>query len=342
MALEYKIEQMRSFLLKENKPTVPSVLSGVTKEKIEAILRKIDRANDDQRDVIFALLDDTLPSWFSGAAPTTMFFHGASTAHIACHVGILQRGQRKLDREGRDYWLKPMWEIGAIEKVYFEPSTGAFIPGHPVSKSSNCAYCLSDSFRTILQAPDDVWPNLLNAWIQDDAMRRRLDLQAKLAEDAIKLVDRKHSDLIKACCEYYVPRYLEGYEVLYIDEGDGERVTEEQKHRLAEAGIQIELGDSMPDVLLWNKTTDSLWVIEAVTSDGEADIHKVRSLTNLARRYGKKSIGFTTAYQTWKAAANRQSKMKNLADKSCLWIQDDPAKQLFVQDMPSGQPNISG
>lgn len=27
---------------------------------------------------------------------------GASTAHLACHIGILQRGTLKLDRESRD------------------------------------------------------------------------------------------------------------------------------------------------------------------------------------------------------------------------------------------------
>lgn len=33
------------------------------------------------------------------------------------YIGILQRGgYTKLDREGRDYWLKPLWEIGALEK----------------------------------------------------------------------------------------------------------------------------------------------------------------------------------------------------------------------------------
>jgi hypothetical protein len=86
------------------------------------------------------LLDDINPSFFFEAAQKGLkFCDGASTAHIACHVGVLQRKSTKLDREGRDYWLKPLWEIGALEKLYFDPDTGDFMPGHPVPKSPNSA-----------------------------------------------------------------------------------------------------------------------------------------------------------------------------------------------------------
>ena len=45
----------------------------------------------------------------------------------------------------------------------------------------------------------------------------------------------------------------------------------------------------MPDILLWNQKTDTLWVVEAVTSDGEVDLHKVQGLTRLAQRSGRKA-----------------------------------------------------
>ena len=83
----------------------------------------------------------------------------------------------------------------------------------------------------------------------------------------------------------------------------------------------------MPDVLLWNPEIDGLWVIEAVTSDGEVDLHKVAQLSELARRSGKQNIGFTTAYQTWKVAADRQTRHKNLSPQTYLWIMEDPTKQ---------------
>ena len=86
----------------------------------------------------------------------------------------------------------------------------------------------------------------------------------------------------------------------------------------------------MPDVLLWNPDTDQLWVIEAVTSDGEVDLHKKNSLVAFTERHHKASIGFTTAYPTWKKAAERQGKLKNLADDTWLWIQEDPSRNIYI------------
>jgi hypothetical protein len=122
------------------------------------------------------------------------------------------------------------------------------------------------------------------------------------------LIGTPHQGLITAACEVYAPNFLPGFEVLYIDATDGQRVTEEQQQALQKAGIAIGLGDSMPDILLWNRKTDALWVIEAVTSDGEVDLHKVQSRSSLAERSGKKSIGFTTANATWRDAVARQGK----------------------------------
>ena len=85
----------------------------------------------------------------------------------------------------------------------------------------------------------------------------------------------------------------------------------------------------MPDALLWNPETDHLWVIEAVTSDGEVDAHKVAQMNRMAERCGKSGVGFTTTYRTWKEAAARQGKHQNIA-YSFIWIQGDPAKQFKV------------
>ena len=104
----------------------------VSKDKIRRVLRSIDRSNEAMVEAVFALLDK-MPSQFTKAARLGFKFRdGATTAHISAHIGILQRGKNtKLDREGRDYWLKPLWEIGAIEKVYFDSHSSKFLPGHP-------------------------------------------------------------------------------------------------------------------------------------------------------------------------------------------------------------------
>ena len=138
-----------------------------------------------------------------------------------------------------------------------------------------------------------------------------------------------------------MPKFLPGFEVLYIDATDGQRVTPEQEQALQKAGITIQLGDSMPDILLWNQKTDKLWVVEAVTSDGEVDLHKVESLTRLAERSGKKDIGFTTAYMTWRDAAARQGKHKNIAPGTYIWIREDGAKQFSVETFESSRQRLN-
>lgn len=334
MALEDRIARMREESLGQGREPVPDTLQGVDKERVRAVLAAIDRNTNDIVDTVFALLDDTRSSWFPSATLGTKFSEGASTAHIACHVGILQRGARKLDREGRDYWIKPLRELGAIEPVYLNPGTGEFIHGHVVAKSANCAYRLADDFKEILQAPAAKWKEQLKVWASEERIRQRAEFQATMAEQSRRQVDTKHSDLIRASQNHYVGAFLPGYEVIYIDDGDSDRITDQDRERLAVAGLEIRLDDAMPDILLWNQESDWLWVVEAVTSDGEVDAHKQKQLQALAERHGKAGIGFTTTYARWKDLAARQGRHKNLAIGTYVWIQEDPSRQLRVDESP--------
>lgn len=330
MALHDRIQQIRDSLISDGKSPVPGSLRGVTKERIADVLRRISRCQPDMIDAVFALLDDQQPSWFPKAPPDAHFCTGASTAHIACHIGILQRGKGKLDREGRDYWLKPLWEIGAIEKVYLDASANAFRDGHPIAKSQNSAYRLAESFVRILAAPETDFPAMLDQWVAEDAVRGRLELQARLAQQSSEAVGSKHQQLIQSVIDVYVPRFLPGFQVLYVDDADGDRITDEERKQLQEAGIVLQLGDAVPDVLLYDPSGKQLWVIEAVTSDGEVDLHKVNQMTVVATRAGIASVGFTTAYPTWQVAASRQSRHKNIPPETYIWIAEDPAKQMKV------------
>jgi hypothetical protein len=329
MALHDRIAEFRKHRIETTGVAVPSELQGVSKARIKAVLTRLALGNsEDIVDGVFALLDNETISWF-GKSVGVKFWEGATTAHLACHIGILQRGRGKLDREGRDYWIKPLRDLGGIEAVLFYG--GKFISGHPIPKSPNSAYRLSKDFIAVLKTvPNDLEAALI-AWIDKDAVRRRKEFQSRMEIEARQMVDTDHSSLISACVEYYVPKFLSGYKVIYIDDGDGDRITQADKDLLDEAGVTISLGDAMPDVLLWNPTTDSLWVIEAVTSDGEVDSHKVTQLERLAFRSKKASVGFTTAYLTWRAAGARQAANKNLAINSYMWILEDASKHFFVE-----------
>jgi hypothetical protein len=328
--LHDKVATIRAERLKSGKSAVPNSFQGVTKARIKQVLDKLALGGKpDIVDAIFSLLDNKTPSWFPSAPKGAKFSDGATTAHIGCHVGVLQRGGGKLDREGRDYWIKPMRELGAVEPVTLIDSV--FVAGHPIAKSGNSAYRLNSEFKAVLKVNEQQVDKTLKAWASQDAIRKRREYQAKVQEEARKQVDSGHSQLISDSVEHYAKQFLPGYEVLYIDDGDGDRITDEDKKNLASAGITLQLGDAMPDVLLWNKKIDRLWVIEAVTSDGEVDFHKVEQLKKMAKRCSKKGIDFTTTYRNWKDTASRQEKNKNLAVDTYLWIQSDAGKQLLVK-----------
>lgn len=326
MGLNERVRKVRDEALARGEQPISEKLQGVTKARIADVLRALDLETFDRVDAVFALLDDARGSWFTSAPEETRFCDGATVAHIGCHVGILQRGKDKLDREGRDYWIKPLRDIGAVEPIILDKSSHAFLPGHPVAKSSNSAYRLAGEFKAILKAPDGKWRGLLVDWNSKERIRQRLAFQAAQVEETRRMVDTKHVDLIRACCEHYAPRFLPGFEVVYVDDSDGQRVTDEDRERLREAGLEISLDDAMPDVLLHNRETDELWVIEAVTSDGEVDVQKVRRMSALADRHGKETVYFTTAYPTWKLAATRQGKHKNIAPGTYVWILEDGSK----------------
>src|SRR5262245_21491623 len=105
MGLEEKVRRLREQSLAHSGAAVPKKLQGVSRARIVTVLRSLDRFTQDRVDVVFALLDNGTPSWFSKCPPASKFCDGATIAHLACHVGILQRGVVKLDREGRDYWV---------------------------------------------------------------------------------------------------------------------------------------------------------------------------------------------------------------------------------------------
>lgn len=308
---------------------IPDQLQGVSREKVREVLVRISLTNPDLIDAVYALLDDEIGSWMANAPKGASFADGATTAQIACHIGILQRGKTKLDREGRDYWIKPLRDLGGFEAIYLHE--GQFIAGHPKPKSPSSAYKLEDAFKAILAAPAGTWQDMLADWASKDAARQRLEFQAQIAEAAKGLVDNNHGELIRASVDHYAAKFLPGFKVLYVDDSDGDRISDEERQAMKEAGVELTLGDAMPDVLLWNPETDVLWVIEAVTSDGEVDITKVNKMTEFAQRYNKAGVGFTTTYLTWKDAAVRQSAHRNIAVGSFIWIQADPAKVLLVQ-----------
>lgn len=308
--------------------------SGVTKDRVRTVLEMLGHGTADFVDAVFALLDDTLESQFTRLASTHTFSQGATVAQLGSHVGILQRGDGKLDREGRDYWIKPLRELGAIEAISLPKGAADFVHGHIPPKSPTSAYRLSRDFLSVLRSPEGELKARLRKWAAEDAKRARLETQDRLAKQSREEFSNEHAALISAVQSDYAPTFVPGFECLYVDAEDGDRISEEEKALLLKAGIVLNLGDPSPDVLLFEPRARKVWCVEAVTSDGEVDEHKVVGLLELCKRSGCELAGVTTAYSSRKDWLRRQGKHQNIALGTYIWTMDDPGVQYRMLPPP--------
>lgn len=322
-----KVDEYFERLVKEGYK-LKSKYQDITLEDISTVLKKLNQYSDDKRDVVWCLLNNELPSLFSNTENFTIS-DGASIAHIGGYIGILERHSKQLDREGRDYWVKPLIEIAAIEPITLKD--GKFIEGHIKAKSPNSAYRLSSYFSKLLKTVNnDEFEQELSKYI--DSVDERLNVFS-LLEATSKTIhgDSAHKKLIEFSISTYAEIYLPGFIPIFTDYSDGNRVTEEEKKTLNEYGIIFgTINDVWPDAILINPKTDTLWFIEAVTSDGEADTHKVEGLKTICKNSGKKYGGVTTTYETYKRFASRQQSENNIARDTYVWILECPDRQFKV------------
>lgn len=354
-----KMDNYFTRILKENYK-FKSSYQGVSIPDIELVLNRINLYTNDRRDAIWCLLNNEYPSLFANSDGFTLA-DGASIAHIGGYVGILMRGNGRLDREGRDYWIKPLTEIGAIQKCTYISKNRKFVPGHIRAKSPNSAYKLDRSFIDLLSnTTNENFESLLDGWVSKSNQEKRLKVEIEASKyeinekisdesltstnkfnttvyekpnsnfDSSKLSENNpHAKLIKDSILLYAKAFLPTYEPILIDAFDGDRIPEQDQLRLKENNISIELDDVWPDVILINKE-ESLWFIEAVTSDGEVDEQKMDGLKRLCKKSDKYFGGATTTYETWSKLAQRQKKNKNLAKNSYVWIREDPGRYIQI------------
>lgn len=322
-----KVEDYFSRLVQQNY-SLNSSYQNINLENVTLTLKKFDKFTADMRDVIWCLLNNDFPSVFSNASDKTIS-DGASVAHIGSYVGILMRHNKKLDREGRDYWIKPLIDIAAIEPVTLV--NGEFQEGHLKAKSPNSAYRLSQNFIELMKLSNsDNFDEKVTQYA--NTVNERLAVFSMLSNNNVSTQGiSAHKQLILDSINVYAAQFLPDYHPVYTDCEDGDRITNEERDALNSAGIVFgQLTDVWPDAILYNETQNSLWFIEAVTSDGEVDNHKYEGLIRICNNSGKTFAGCTTTYETWKKLASRQHSENNLSVGSYVWIKETPDKHFKV------------
>lgn len=204
-------------------------------------------------------------------------------------------------------------------------------PDHPnrAINSPNTFYQIEPHALTLIQQyGSDSWDESLagyrskhEALVTRYARERNLNavpvrLRPGLLSD---LSPGKHSELIRSIVEVFAPYFASGSEVVYI--GDtSHKWLHTEPILVAELGIQVDLHGKMPDVLLYHRERNWLFVIEAVTSRGPIDGKRHQELTDLFSHVSARLV-YVTAFQN--RAAFRKH-VGTIAWETEVWLADSP------------------
>ncbi|MBB5619547.1 adenine-specific DNA-methyltransferase [Pedobacter cryoconitis] len=144
-------------------------------------------------------------------------------------------------------------------------------------------------------------------------------------ETTIKLSAGEHSELIKAIIIEFGPRFAPGAEVIYV--GDtGAKNGYFKTERLKELGVEVDNHGKMPDVVLYWKEKNWLFLIESVTSHGPVD----------GKRHGELKTLFSTssAGLVYVTAFPSRSRLKEYLDvmswETEIWFADSPTHLMHL------------
>ena len=139
----------------------------------------------------------------------------------------------------------------------------------------------------------------------------------------IQLSAGAHSQLIKDIVEEFGARYIAGGRLVYVgDTGDKHGFFDVEF--LASLGVTLDNHGKLPDVIIYNPSTNWLFLIESVTSHGPVDHKRYGELKAL---FGQCSAGlvYVSAFPDSKTYAKYSSV---IAWETEVWIADAPTHMI--------------
>jgi hypothetical protein len=317
------------------------------RSRISDLLARLDldggQAGDLRREVLVVLSDDESPHPMERLAVDGHSISlGAGTRPLFDAAARNLGRQRSFDRELRDDVFPTLITVGLLDKVYINSreiskETGQLITRgqHPVAKSPNSGYALtSEARKLLLDIPDDEWPSARDAWLTQSQSRRQQAMRRTAGEEVEAAAPTsKHAVLIQQCVVALQSSVAAGFELVFIDDADGERIQKQWRDRLEALNLEPDLASRWPDAILVHNRARALWFIDAVTSDGEIDEPRAKDLRDWAKQRDYEVAGMTTAYANWKRAGSRQASRGNLAIGTTIWIAEDGGKLLRVDSL---------
>lgn len=312
--------------------------------RIVELLERLDSYNDLRAACLLGLTDDRTPHPLPTLANAGLTLSAGATTRQLFEFAAPILGKTRIDRELRDEVWPRLRELGIVQRSYVLTASEARTEGrlieygtHRRAKSPNNGYALTDEARRLLlKTSDRDWRRKLDEFVGGDAARRLRVLQHE-ATTAAASEPGNHARLMRAAADALQATRLPEYELVFIDDADEARIKDEWEKKLEPRGLLPDLDSLWPDAILVRDSDHSLWFIDAVTTDGEIDETRRAELAAWATARGHRAAGYTTAYETWRRTAARQSRMKNLAVGTNVWIAEDGGKLFSVESLADSE-----
>ena len=197
------------------------------------------------------------------------------------------------------------------------------------TNSPNTHYALSDPvIRTISKYGSNDWEEAATSFLENQQSiierqerkrsNERVPLQLPSGEE-YTLSPGKHNELQVEIIEEFGQIFAPGSEVLYVGDTE-EKMLHIEKEELQGIGFAMNQHDKLPDVVLYDRSKDWLFLVEAVTSHGPVTQTRVNHMERVLQDSSSKRI-YVSAFLEF---STFKSFMSEIAWETEVWIANTP------------------
>lgn len=141
--------------------------------------------------------------------------------------------------------------------------------------------------------------------------------------ETLKLSPGKHNEVQAAVVEQFLPEFAEGSVLLYLGDTETKDLYSDKK-TLAKIGIPMDKHSKLPDVVLYHREKNWLYLIEAVTSHGPVSPKRMHELEKMLEQCDAGKI-YVTAFPDF---SEFKKWSKKIAWETEIWICEMPSHMI--------------
>lgn len=179
----------------------------------------------------------------------------------------------------------------------------------------------SSEFRIALEEYLAYAPSLVELQREERRIRK---IPVRMPSNEIAYINPGgQNKLIKSMVEEFCPRFAPGGQVLYIGDADS-KTSNYNKELLSSLGINLDMHGKMPDLVVYQKDKNWLFLMEAVTTHGPVNPLRKKDLESL---FGGSEAGIVYV----SCFPNRQvlrSHLMDIAWETEVWLESHPTHMI--------------